>query len=243
MPWPMRFGPPPRMTTFVGRRATSSLGLVGRVEVRRLRRRTRRRRCRRGLYRPSRRRAQRAAHVRSRVARTGGPAGRRRSRAAWRAPARERCSDVGPAPVERRVLLDDARIWSRNHGSIAAVARVDRPRVATPRRSSSPSLERLRARGVGSAIGPAVVVRGAPRQLAPRAGSQLRPKPPLLRASAAPSAAPRGTCGRWPSPRRPTASGCRARRVVPGELLERQARHLRDDVVDRRLEAGAASPW
>ena len=64
MPWPIRFGPEPRMMT-AGRSRGRDLGLlvVGRVVVRRASRRTRRRRCRRSC-RPAGCRARGAARGR-----------------------------------------------------------------------------------------------------------------------------------------------------------------------------------
>ena len=70
MPWPMRFGPPPRMMILlaVGRLglalAADAVALVGRVHVGRVASRTRRRRCRRAC-RPGARRARGARRATS----------------------------------------------------------------------------------------------------------------------------------------------------------------------------------
>ena len=134
MPWPIRFGPDPRMTTLrpVGR-ADLALVLVGRVVVRRLGDELGRAGVDGLVGRNDAGRFAGGADLVLGRRPTGRRAGRRRSRDAWPG-ARPRVV-MASKPDARRgrarssTIID---IWSRNHGSIrvAAWTVVDRDAAA-----------------------------------------------------------------------------------------------------------------
>ena len=234
MPWPMRFGPPPRIMTLlpVGR-----LGLaLGRDVARRsstcraCASRTRRRRCRRAC-RPGARRARGGACATS-ASSTG-----RRARASRASEKPFRFSSSSASASLRQAVLARPRPRSSTISSICAQEpRVDLQaccdlldatgRRGTPRRSTS-----MRS-GVGRASAPTIAdCRASPLDL------------DLVRSRSRPVSSPRSAfCSDSWNVRpiaitSPTDFICGGQqRLGAGEFLEREARDLGDDVVDRRLE-------
>ena len=200
-------------------------------------RRTRRRRCR-CACRPGSRRGRGAAAATSASVHAGQLRQPRVGEAHRLQPA-QRLARPRAGRTRRTSLLglDDA---SRSRAGT---------RGRTCRRRGSPRPPGRRASpGRPSAAGPAsggdraarITASGASRS--PGDLDLVEAGQPGLHRRAAPSAAPRRSCGRSPSPRRPTSSGGQQSARRAGELLEGEARDLDDDVVDRRLEAGRRDP-
>ena len=123
-----------------------------------------------------------------------------------------------PRAVEpRRASRMSSSIWSRNHGSIP-VASCSRS-TARPRRSAASSRNSRSGVGVADQAHELVV---AVRVVLALARVAVEAGAARSRASAAPSGATRGTCARSPSPRRPTASSCRAPATRPGSFSNAQ---------------------
>ena len=220
MPWPMRFGPPPRIMTLrrsVGRGL--ALLLVGRVQVGGLPR-TRRRRCRRAC-RPGGRRARGAvARTASRRVPSSYPRRRSEKPCAWRRAlvVRRRSSRRQRASATPS-RLSISSICSRNQGSIAGqlVDLLDRHADAERSRHVPDAL--------GAPAGPrrSQISRGR-WSLVQAVDADLQPAQRLLERLLEGAA-------RSPSPRPPTSSAWSGGRR-PAELLEREARDLGDHVVD-----------
>ena len=200
MPWPIRFGPPPRMITLraVAEAATSVSLVVGRVVVRRERRRTRPRRCRRGL-KTGRMPAARAGRARTSASSAPG------SSASW---ASEKPFSFA---VPEQVLVSSSarrgcvRELDRSRTICGEEPRVDRRSRRRPRST----WRRARNACCTCTIRPSVGVRiasssaaASPRSLRPSAkrGAALLERAQRLLQRLAEA------CGRSPSPRRPTSS-------------------------------------
>ena len=267
MPCPMRFGPPPRMMTFFASVTLAlALGLVGRVEVRRLAPRTPQRRCRRGRRpRALLDRARRARAPRLRSQPRDARSARRRSQAACSRTAASRSSSVA-SDEQLRSCSTIRSSWLKNQGSMA---------VSSYRRSAVDAL----AERVGdveepiSAVG--ILHHALEQRLVARRVSRGRRARPWPRQRAA-----RRTPGRARASGRRRSRGSRRGRpasqtvlaglertrgllqrlaegatdahhlahalhlraeadVGAGELLEGEARPLHHHVVDGGLEGGA----
>ena len=131
---------------------------------------------------------------------------------------------LGPPPVaagHRRRGRRRAR-WPRS--SMIAQHLVEEPRVdpgglVQPLDRDAPAQRRLELRRAGRGWRRAARASSSSSVeavVAPPRRGRSSGRAGRARASAAPSAATRGTCGRWPWPRPPTASGCRARRWCRG---------------------------
>ena len=226
MPWPIRFGPLPRMST-AGLVRGRDLGLlvVARVVVRR-----------RGgeLGRAGvdgledRSHAECMAHAADHVlgACRGGPrAGRRRTHGAW--PAAAACASASARRARRGRSRRAAPAGRRTTGRCRSPSDTSAP-VAPARIASSTRCSRPRAAACAAS---SVLGLVAPGRRASRSSAPLRSSDRNAFCSASVKLRPIAIAS-------PTLFMCVVRiGSAAGELLEREPRHLDDHVVERRLEA------
>ena len=216
MPWPMRFGPPPRMITFllVGR-PRLALVLVRRVHVRRVRLELGAARVDALVDRAHARGVARRAHLGlGRAGQRGDPAIAHAEPlvAAQVEPIASSVASPTTLDLGERDLADVMRGTTDRSASARARARAS-ARAGTPRPTwNSRSGD---ATAIARSMRGEVVAERRHRQVEARRGRS--------RASGSPCRAPRGTCGRSPSPRRPTSSAGRAPASPTGTSRTRTA--------------------
>ena len=163
-------------------------------------------------------------------------AGRRRTRGAWPGARRGGPSPSKPISASAARSSTMARIWSRNHGS--TLVRSASTSTVMPRRSAASSWNGR------SGVPMAARLRSSSSSRSSSAaspGSQRQAEPAVLEAAhRLLERLGEGPADRHRLPHRLHRRAEDARRA--GELLEGPARHLGDDVVDGRLEAGGRGP-